>query len=127
MMRSQFCDTDYDEDDLVCCPCCHADMYQKTPYLGAHDDDMPQTRRDWRSGSSAAQRQLALNAKATLAYLKAHPEGATKDQIRADGITPALMLLESHGLANWNRIGHERRPGESAIWHATNHFLGVRK
>lgn len=118
-MNCQFCDRQYDpEDTNGQCPQCLADITQKTPFLGAGDDDTTDSQKAWRSGSSEAQRQNILNARATLDFLRKCPNGATKHQIRAAGITPSLMTLEQHGLARWDRAGREKRPGESAVWHA---------
>ena len=130
-MNCRYCDHDFEpEDTHGQCPQCQADIRQAEPFLGADDDEEQSDRqREWRSGSSNAQRANVLNARKTLDYLRAHPEGATKAQIRAAGIAPSLDLLEKHGLAYWNRSSMvQKRPHESAVWFVTGRkFPLIRK
>ena len=79
-----------------------------------------QSRSDWRAGRTSAQRQAALNAKATLEFLKKNP-GSTKVDVIAAGIRPNFLMLQQHGLAyyagggkkslhaQWYAKGYERR------------------
>lgn len=122
-MNCKFCDHQYEPDDTAgVCPQCQYDAHAGQPFFGADlnpEDEVLDRRKEWRSGSSAAQRQNTLNAKATLAFLRTKPNGATKAQIIAAGITPSLDLLEKHNLAFWDRTSHmHKRPGIGAIWHA---------
>jgi hypothetical protein len=88
------------------------------------DDDLSpgqkQVQSDWRSGRTSAQKQAALNAKATLDFLKQNP-GSTKADVMSAGIRPNFFMLQQHGLAyftgggkksllaQWYAKGFERR------------------
>lgn len=65
----------------------------------------------WRRGATSAQAKSALNAKATLAYIKEHP-GCTKEEIKAAGIQTNFTLLQNHRLAYYVKTDRAR-------WYAT--------
>ncbi len=74
------------------------------------DDDLSpsqkQVQSDWRSGRTSAQKQAALNAKATLDFLKQNP-GSTKADVMSAGIRPNFFMLQQHGLAYFTGAGRK--------------------
>jgi hypothetical protein len=67
---------------------------------------------EWRRGGTSAQKQMALNAKATLEYIKANP-GCTKEEIKEAGIQTNFKMLQDHRLAYFVKA-------DKARWYARN-------
>lgn len=73
----------------------------------------------WRRGATSAQAQAALNAKATLAYIKENP-GCTKEEIKAAGIRTNFALLQDHRLAYYVTTDRTR-------WYAKGYMAKAEK
>lgn len=71
-----------------------------------------QSRMEWRSGRTSAQKSASLNAKATLEFIKANP-GCTRHEVIAAGIKPNFFMLTTHGLAYFTGGG---KKSDHAQW-----------